>query len=591
MGTAVLLVLIGGVLAQPEVGSARWTPSEVWAGYDPEALPLEIEVLRAWDEDEGAYEKLTFLGERSERFGTRIFGYRGLPRMGTGRAGVLHIHGGGQTASLDWVRFWAKRGYAAVSFDFCGPWEGRTEFTDWGPIEHANMRAARGGFQVRPTPRESAWFHWAVASRRALTLLASDARVDRERLGVFGISVGGTLTWMVAGSDARVKAAAPIYGCGYNVDRRKVRWGLPEPSGDQLEYKRALSPEAHAPYLRCPLLFLNATNDFHGALEDGFDTLGAVPRPTWQAFTPRFNHHLEPDVGANLPRWMDWQLRGGKPFPRSPNLALELDAQGLVRATVTAGPDATVRSARFYYALGDKLPQNRFWRETLLETGGAGLEATLDVMDIWEPVHAIANLTFAAGETLSTNLARIIPGQLGAARARLEPSRAMEADLGRFASWVFVPAYTDPVRAERYFRDEESWRKEGQLTLDPALFSDPARFHIGSHIVGDPQFAGQGNDELAFEVKGAFTDEGITARVIEKDWTPAAKRYVTRITGKELSMDWREVRLGRERFKTEAGETLDDWSRIDKLELVGATAKAGMPAFRRLRWVETGAER
>ena len=39
--------------------------------------------------------------------------------------------------------------------------------------------------------------------------------MDRDRLGIFGVSVGGTLTWIVAGVDARVKAAAPIYGCGW----------------------------------------------------------------------------------------------------------------------------------------------------------------------------------------------------------------------------------------------------------------------------------------------------------------------------------------------------------------------------------------
>ena len=31
------------------------------------------------------------------------------------------------------------------------------------------------------------------------------------------------MCWLVAGVDARVKAAVPIYGCGYNVDRRKAR--------------------------------------------------------------------------------------------------------------------------------------------------------------------------------------------------------------------------------------------------------------------------------------------------------------------------------------------------------------------------------
>ena len=80
---------------------------------------------------------------------------QGAPRSAVRAPGVLHIHGGGQTASLDWVRFWAGRGYVSVTFDFCGPWAEREEVTQWGTIPHANMALAAGGFQLRPTPRES----------------------------------------------------------------------------------------------------------------------------------------------------------------------------------------------------------------------------------------------------------------------------------------------------------------------------------------------------------------------------------------------------------------------------------------------------
>ncbi|PYI89092.1 MAG: hypothetical protein DME26_01960, partial [Verrucomicrobia bacterium] len=97
----------------------------------------------------------------------------------------------------------------------------------------------------------SGWFHWALAGRRALTLLARNPAVDRNRLGIFGISVGGTLCWLVAGADARVKTAIPIYGYGYNVDRRKAVFGLVR-SDDQLIYQEALAPEAYAPYIKCP---------------------------------------------------------------------------------------------------------------------------------------------------------------------------------------------------------------------------------------------------------------------------------------------------------------------------------------------------
>ncbi len=227
----------------------HWSPEDVWRGIEVEKMPLEAEVSKRWEENGCALEKLTYVSEVAEGSKIRIFGIYGGPKGATNLPGILHIHGGGQTASLAWVQYWTKRGYACVTYDFCGKWENRTEYTDWGPLAKNCDMASSGVYQVHPTPRMSGWFHWALAGRRALTLLAQNPAVDRDRMGIFGISVGGTLCWLVAGADTRVKAAIPIYGCGYNVDRRKAVFGL-APSEDQLIYQETLAPEAYAPFRR-----------------------------------------------------------------------------------------------------------------------------------------------------------------------------------------------------------------------------------------------------------------------------------------------------------------------------------------------------
>ncbi len=319
---AVMLVMTAGtrVSGQTNVSEKFTSVDDVWRGFDPEALPLDLEVTKTWEEQEIAFQKVRFTGELANHAKVRVFAICSAPKAGQNLPGILHVHGGGQTASLDWVRFWARRGYVCVSFDFCGPWAQRTEVTDWGPIKQGNMAQANGGFQLKPTPRESSWYHWTVVSRRALTLLARQPRVDPQRLGIFGISVGGSLTWMIAGTDRRVKSAVAIYGCGYNYDRRNASWGLVTPSDDLNLFQRLLAPEAYAPYVSCPLLFLSATNDFHGIMDRAYDALGATTGPVYQAFSPRTDHHIEPREGRDLALWMDWQLKGGAAWPKTPAL-------------------------------------------------------------------------------------------------------------------------------------------------------------------------------------------------------------------------------------------------------------------------------
>src|SRR5579872_6468508 len=111
----VILILVATRAVAMDANMHRQTtqidsPEELWRGYDPEALPLDIEVIQSWQEEGCTFEKLRFTGEIVDGVKVRVFAIQGAPTGAKRLPGVLHIHGGGQTASLAWVRYWAKRG-------------------------------------------------------------------------------------------------------------------------------------------------------------------------------------------------------------------------------------------------------------------------------------------------------------------------------------------------------------------------------------------------------------------------------------------------------------------------------------------------
>jgi len=557
------------------------SPETLWDGFNPEAEPLEVESLRAWEEGTGVYEKLRFTGESMGDAKVRVFAIQGAPKNAENCPGVLHIHGGGQTAALSWVQFWVQRGYACVSFDFCGEHPGRTEFTDWGPIKHGNMMQAAGGFQLRPTPRESSWYHWALVSRRALTLLARHPKVDPERLGIFGISVGGSLTWMVAGFDRRVKAAVPIYGCGYNYDRGNARWGYPVPSDDLREFQRVLSPEAHAPFVSAPTFFLDATNDFHGFIDRAFETIDAAPADTRQAFTPRYNHHIHPDQGRNLPLWMDWHLNGGAPLPGNPRLTIELD-DGIPAASIRPAEPDSVRSVDVFYALGDKRPPIRFWRSARTTKSDGIWRASLPVVDSWDDLRAFANVTYESGACLSTRLKTVVPAQLGKARATLAPTARLAHDETGMGHWYFTNGYTDPNIDKTYLVSGEDSVVGPFVTFNLETFGDPIEVRISSHLIGDPQFVAPDDAPLHVQSGGSFLDGNYRITLIVDDWGPRPLKYSA--TVEQPDPAWKETALPRSRFVDAEGRSLERWKGIDKIEIEGRGSRADPPRFATFRW-------
>jgi len=581
------MVSIGATQESPKGGGPReiTTVEDLWSGFDPEALPLEVERIRSWEEGGAVFETVRFTGESAKGARVRVFAIQGAPPEGKKLPGVLHVHGGGQTASLDWVRFWVKRGYVCVSFDFCGRWQSRTDYTDWGPIRHGNMAEAGGGFQLKPTPRESSWYHWTLVSRRALTLLAQHPQVDAKQIGVFGISVGGTLTWMIAGTDARVKAAAPIYGCGYNYDRRNARWGLLVANEDYNRFQRILAPEAYAPFISCPVLFLSATNDGHGIMDRSYDTLGATTGPTYQAFSPGTDHHVEPREGRDLALWMDWHLKGAAPWPKPPTLRLTLNQNGTPEGVVVADAASEVSDVDVYYALGDKRPQARFWRRVPAERVGQEWRASLPVMDTWEDLRAFANVTYHKGVCLSTSLQHTIPAQHGKARATLTCQQAIEYGTNGLDHWKFLGAYTDPVVDWEYLKTGRDELVGPSIGFNTERLGDPVPVQLYTYVLGDPQFQGRDGAALAIQARGEFTKEGLTFTVIEQDRSLQTRSYSAMVLPSDLARGWHEVILPLSRFVDKQGHSPNHWQDLDKLEIRGKAARRDPPQFARLRWV------
>jgi hypothetical protein len=395
--------------------------------------------------------------------------------------------------------------------------------------------------------------------------------------------MGGTLCWSVAASDPRVKTAVPIYGCGYNVDGQRPQWGFPKLTPELALFQRAVSPEAHAPYINCPVLFLNATNDFHGWMDRSYDILAATPSPHWQAYTPRFNHHIAAAQGANLPLWMDFQLKDGPAFPRSPVITLSLDAAGVPQAEVDAADSP--ESVEVFYTLGNRPAPNRFWRNVNATASGSRWSAAVPVVDAWEPVAAFANVRYKSGICLTTNLITRVPGTLGKARATLSTGELPDERLIA-ESWVYAQAHTDPSIERTYLVVERESEGPHVVRLNPDVFGETQSVNISSHVVSDPQFQAPLGARLAFDYVGDFGAEGLRVTLSEHEWTPLAKSYTATVASEASSDNWQTVELKLEDFKPkDAGAPLASWDQLDKINLQGTSLKSKPFRLANLRWI------
>lgn len=195
-----------------------------------------------------------------------VFAYYKAPE-GVAPAGgwpaVLCIHGGGGTAFPEWIQAWVDKGYAAMAIDTDGhlpvgnfpdrPWHinaGPTRITTFGDIEIAN--------------REQ-WFYHAVADAvRGNSLLRSFPEINKDKIGIHGISWGGVIVSAAIGLDNRFAFAVPVYGCGFlhenTVPNFKRYFDVMTPA--QLSaYKNKWDPSNYLSNCTVPMLWYTGSND------------------------------------------------------------------------------------------------------------------------------------------------------------------------------------------------------------------------------------------------------------------------------------------------------------------------------------------
>lgn len=194
---------------------------------------------------------------------TWVFAYYAAPEGKPPEGGwpaVVCAHGGGGTAFPAWVKQWNKNGYAAISMDLEGHLPGGKHFGVEGnfppDVGHENAGPKRlSWFGDIALPDTEQWFYHAVADVvRANSLLRSFPEINPNKIGLTGISWGGTIVSAVAGVDARFAFVIPVYGGGY-IRRHEM-------TDEQYRtYLAKWDPSAHLPYAKMPMLWVSGFNE------------------------------------------------------------------------------------------------------------------------------------------------------------------------------------------------------------------------------------------------------------------------------------------------------------------------------------------
>ena len=586
---------------------------ELWAGFDPRAEPLDIEILKEWEEDGVVLQILryrigVFKGRKAMM--AAVYAY---PKGNTALPGLVQIHGGGQYAHYNACLRNAKRGYATISISWGGRidapgyrvtpaevklfWAGETDhpdykvITDWGALDayhHPNRNEKNANWgDLSPaawtldsveSPRNSNWFLCALGARRALTFLERQAEVDGDKLGVYGHSMGGKLTMMTAGTDDRVKAAAP--SCGGISDRGK----------DDEMLEAAIGDAVYLQHISCPIIFLSPANDFHGRIDDLPASIDEIQTSEWRiTSSAHHNHQDTPEYEVATLLWMDQHLQETFALPQTPQteLALKTD-NGVPSLEVKPDTSKPILYVDVYYTQQGKIQgqkedrdntMNRFWHHAPAIKEGNTWTADLPVFSTEKPLWAYANAVYPLDEPITG--AGYYYATYTATKFNLSSLVHLISAEQLQAAGVEATLGTTPM-IETF---ASGWQKQW-FTYRPGEWART------THKVYDPRWTAPQAAKIALEIRSAQPNKLVVG--LDESAAEVALKG---------GPHWQSVVLSATDFRNAADEPMENYAGIRTLKLgaeqrlqrevdgeqkvieLGAKWKGAAPEFKNLQWM------
>lgn len=267
--------------------------ANVFAQQDPfdkyldSKSPDVIKIINQKDSIGVIIQEITFkLKDSSE-----IYAVIASPKSKGKYPGILVLHGGGGQAEKDKAIGWAQRGYIAVAPDLPGIAEPKKlTFTKgrWNTLTYGAER-----YVANPDVSASVIFDAVLSAMKALYLLRSQPNIDKENIGVVGISWGGYMTTMVCGlAGQQVKAGFSVFGCGFYEQTSQYNALQKMHVKEREQWLKYLDAGKRAKNIKAAFFIAGATNDFFFYPKAVQKTLDSIKSEKNQVYAPNVSHKI-----------------------------------------------------------------------------------------------------------------------------------------------------------------------------------------------------------------------------------------------------------------------------------------------------------
>ena len=380
-----------------------------------------------------------------------------------------------------------------------------------------------------------------MAGRRAITFLEKQPKVNADKIGFTGFSMGGMITALTA-TDPRLKAVAPfVGGTGFKyVDfPGGIVGSSKRPQFQNLEmYKNAIDPEAYWPHVKCPVAFITSSNDFHSTFERIYRSMDLLPHDDWRVSSNvHYNHGPGPEEWAVLNLWFKKYLGDEKVvIPQTPPSSFSIE-KGM--ATFSVSPKVIDRLAgvQIYYSY-DPNSRTRFWHNAVAQKSKNTWTTDIPVYPRL-PLYVFGHCRYKLDQEMTLQVGNSKTFSINSKEAIHEPKNIDLKELSKLAKNGLIEDFSNGT-ADWASRNGDS---------------------ITSYKLQSPMIDRSNDKVLAFTIDPQGRDHTLRLRLgssfLSRENNIGTFTYHTKVTGKGPQ----QILINRKNFKSEKDKVLE-WAKV-----------------------------
>lgn len=346
----------------PPLGQLQQELAHLWDAAAISRKPLAPQVVYSESNHAGytgyKIEGIYINGAQVEAGDDRIYFYYARPKQPRGKLPVYIELTGGAKDEIANLWMAAALKCAVVHIEY--------------RCTNARFRSKWAGYPRpgQPTPtmqelsslRANFLYRMASGARRVIDYLAAQPEVDSAKIGCGGGSMGGYLTLLLAGVDARIAFGVDELGAGW----KSAPQGSVGPQGMPAEYEalwsKAFNAYGYAARTEARIYVNLSANDAAFWLSDGLDNYLALAGEKRLGICPNDNHtavSFGRDHWLPLFTWASYCIGAERDYPEITAVRAEGE-----RRFMTVKDIAALKSASLYWSPGGKLAwPARYWQE------------------------------------------------------------------------------------------------------------------------------------------------------------------------------------------------------------------------------------